>query len=189
MLRACDGPVTPLWTGMGSTASQPRRWPRSARRFVLNAPGITDSSAAGWESETGGSSGGRRQAITGRAGILAGAEGLEPPTFGFGDRRSSQLSYAPGHSCEFRSGARQIPAAPSRPRTGVWGSYSCGRSKPASQVRRPRQYDPQILMIPRRRVRTQFPAASSDTGLWPNPAGSRPRLPAPGRNCERELLI
>ena len=39
-------------------------------------------------------------------GILAGAEGLEPPTFGFGDRRSSQLSYAPVHICAHQSNAR-----------------------------------------------------------------------------------
>ena len=30
--------------------------------------------------------------------LVAGAEGLEPPTSGFGDRRSSVLSYAPTYS-------------------------------------------------------------------------------------------
>src|ERR1700677_2365110 len=33
-----------------------------------------------------------------KPGTLAGVEGLEPPTSGFGDRRSSQLSYTPSSS-------------------------------------------------------------------------------------------
>ena len=37
-----------------------------------------------------------REGLCALAAPLAGVEGLEPPASGFGDRRSSQLSYTPG---------------------------------------------------------------------------------------------
>src|SRR5437016_1843936 len=65
--------------------------------------------------------------------VLAGAEGLEPPTAGFGDRCSTKLSYAPpapgsspeagctrasiGTACGCGKGSR----APSSERAGRWG--------------------------------------------------------------------
>src|SRR5690349_2514642 len=51
---------------------------------------------------------------------LAGVEGLEPPASGFGDRRSSQLSYTPaGSPAADRSDRHRLRGGVKRPRTGL----------------------------------------------------------------------
>ena len=42
--------------------------------------------------------------------LLAGAEGLEPPTAGFGDRCSTRLSYAPPQNRSCRKAGTRLPS-------------------------------------------------------------------------------